>query len=43
MSMKRRTILAAVFVFAASLAHSGEKGKSQAAADVYTAAANAVR
>ncbi len=42
MSIKR-TILATVFALAARLAHGGEKGKSQAAADVYTAAANAVR
>ena len=43
MSMKRRTIFATVFAFAASVAHGGEKGKSQAVADVYTAAANAVQ
>jgi hypothetical protein len=43
MTMKRRTILATVFALAASLAHGGEKDTSQAAADVYTAAANAVR
>ena len=36
-------ILATVFVLAASLAHGGEKDNSQAAADVYTAAAAAVR
>src|SRR5690242_20093790 len=42
MSMER-TILVSVFALAASLAHGGEKAKSQAAADVYTAAANAVR
>jgi hypothetical protein len=41
--MKRRTILGTVFVLAAILAHGGDKGKSQAVADVYTAAANAVR
>jgi hypothetical protein len=41
--MKRRTILVTVFGFAASLGHGSEKGKSQAVADVYTAAANAVR
>ena len=43
MSMKRRMILTTVLALAASLAHGGEKGKSQAVADVYTAAANAVR
>ena len=42
-SMKRCTFLAMVFALAATLAHGGDKGKSQAAADVYTAAANAVR
>jgi hypothetical protein len=41
--MKRRTILAAAFALTANLAHGGEKAKSQALADVYTAAANAVR
>lgn len=41
--MKRRKILATVFAVAASFAHGGEKGKSQATADVYTAAADAVR
>lgn len=41
--MKRRTILATVFLLAASLAYGGEKETSQAAADVYTAAAAAVR
>jgi hypothetical protein len=40
--MKRRTILVTVFGFATSLGHGSEKGKSQAA-DVYIAAANAVR
>jgi hypothetical protein len=42
MSMKR-TILVTVFALAASLAHGGEKGKSQAVANIYAAAANAVR
>jgi hypothetical protein len=41
--MKRRTILATVFVLAASLARGGEKHTSQAAADVHTATAAAVR
>ena len=41
--MKRRTILATVFAFAVSHADGGEKGKSQAVADVYSAAANSVR
>jgi hypothetical protein len=41
--MKRPTILVTVFGFATSLGHGSEKSKSQAAADVYTAAANAVR
>jgi hypothetical protein len=43
MSTKLHTILATVFALTAILAHGGEKGKSQAVADVYTAAANAVR
>ena len=43
MSLKRRTIFATVFAFAAGVAHGGEKRKSQAVADVYTAAANAVQ
>ena len=42
MSTKRHAILATVFALAASFAHGGDKGKSQAVADVYTAAANAV-
>lgn len=41
--MKRRTILAIAFALTANLAHGGEKDKSQALADVYTAAADAVR
>jgi len=41
--MKRRTTLVTLFAFAVSLAHGGERGKTQAVADVYTAAANAVR
>jgi len=40
--MKQCKVLATVFAFAASLAHGGEKGKSQAVADVYSAAANAI-
>jgi hypothetical protein len=42
MSTKRHIILATVFALAASIANAGEKGKSQAVADVFTAAANAV-
>ena len=41
--MKRRTILVIACALTANLANGGEKAKSQALADVYTAAANAVR
>jgi hypothetical protein len=43
MAVKRHMILVTVIALSASFAHGGEKGKSQAVVDVYTAAANAVR